>query len=286
MALSNQPYLPLYVDDWMNNTRLKMCSPAAHGMMITIMCLMHKEQEYGQMLLRQKFRQKENTIQNFAEQIARLSAFDSIEVIGPLTELVNEGVLKIDADVLFSERMVNDNGLSQKRAIAGKNGGKATNEKIKNTTSAKPKEKEFATANTSANTTANAVNGIGTENGVENENETAPEKVGSGGKTAALLPWPSAAFAEAWQQWKAYRRKEHSFRYRSAESEQAALMELSALATTGEPQAIAIIRQSMGKGWKGFFELKQHDATPTKAGNRVQYSDDFRRKIAERLQPR
>ncbi|RFP54162.1 MAG: hypothetical protein BJG00_016175, partial [Limnothrix sp. CACIAM 69d] len=153
----------------------------------------------------------------------------------------------------------------------------------------KPKEKEFATANTSANTTANAVNGIGIENGIENgietENETAPEKVGSGGKTAALLPWPSAAFADAWQQWKAYRRKEHSFRYRSAESEQAALMELSALATTGEAQAIAIIRQSMGKGWKGFFELKQHDATPTKAGSRVQYSDDFRRKIAERLQP-
>lgn len=63
-------------------------------------------------------------------------------------------------------------------------------------------------------------------------------------------------------------------------------MELSALAITGEAQAIAIIRQSMGKGWKGFFELKQHDATPTKAGSRVQYSDDFRRKIAERLQPR
>lgn len=286
MALSNQPYLPLYVDDWMNNTRLKMCSPAAHGMMVTIMCLMHKEQEYGKMLLRQKFRQNENIVQNFALQIARLSAFDSKEVIGPLTELVTEGVLKIEGDVLFSERMVNDNGLSQKRAVAGKNGGKATNDKIRNTTSAKPKEKEFATANTSANTTANAVNGIGIENGVETENETVPEKVGSGGKTAALLPWPSAAFAEAWQQWKAYRRKEHSFRYRSAESEQAALMELSALATTGEVQAIAIIRQSMGKGWKGFFELKQHDATPTKAGSRVQYSDDFRRKIAERLQPR
>lgn len=280
MALSNQPYLPLYVDDWMNNTRLKMCSPAAHGMMVTIMCLMHKEQEYGKMLLRQKFRQNENTVQNFAEQIARLSAFDSKEVIGPLTELVTEGVLKIEGDVLYSERMVNDNGLSQKRAVAGKNGGKATNDKIKNTTSAKPKEKEFATANTSANTTANAVNGIEIENG------TVPEKVGSGGKTVALLPWPSAAFAEAWQQWKAYRRKEHSFRYRSAESEQAALMELSALAATGEAQAIAIIRQSMGKGWKGFFELKQHDATPTKAGSRVQYSDDFRRKIAERLQPR
>lgn len=286
MALSNQPYLPLYVDDWMNNTRLKMCSPAAHGMMVTIMCLMHKEQDYGRMLLRQKFRQNENTVQNFAHQIARLSAFDSKEVIGPLTELVTEGVLKIEGDVLFSERMVNDNGLSQKRAVAGKNGGKATNRKIKDSTSAKPKEKEFATANTSANTTANAVNGIVIENGVENENETAPEKVGSGGKTAALLPWPSAAFAEAWQQWKIYRRKEHGFRYRSAESEQAALMELSALATTGEPQALAIIRQSMGKGWKGFFELKQHDATPTKAGSRVQYSDDFRRKIAERLQPR
>jgi uncharacterized protein YdaU (DUF1376 family) len=59
MALTDQPYLPLYVDDWMNNTKLKLCSPGAHGLMISIMCLMHKSEEYGVILLRQTFRQNE-----------------------------------------------------------------------------------------------------------------------------------------------------------------------------------------------------------------------------------
>ena len=40
MALTDQPYLPLYVDDWMNNNKLKQCSPGAHGVMVTIMCIM------------------------------------------------------------------------------------------------------------------------------------------------------------------------------------------------------------------------------------------------------
>jgi len=47
MALTDQPYLPLYVDDWMNNNKLKLSTPAAHGLMISIMCIMHKENQYG-----------------------------------------------------------------------------------------------------------------------------------------------------------------------------------------------------------------------------------------------
>jgi len=105
---------------------------------------------------------------------------------------------------------------------------------------------------------------------------------GAGGEV--VLPFASAEFTVQWQAWKRYRAAEHNFTYRSAESEQAALAELGTLAHTSEATAIAILHQSMGKGWKGFFELK-HDATKPAAGKgKVRYSDDFKRKIANRLQ--
>jgi len=105
---------------------------------------------------------------------------------------------------------------------------------------------------------------------------------GAGGEV--VLPFASEDFAAQWQAWKRYRAAEHHFTYRSAESEQAALAELGTLAHTSETTAIAILHQSMGKGWKGFFELKQDATKPAAGKGKVRYSDDFRRKIANRLQ--
>ena len=98
-----------------------------------------------------------------------------------------------------------------------------------------------------------------------------------------VYPFDSSEFALQWQAWKQYRTTEHRQRYRSAESEQAALAELGTLSGLNEQTAIAILHQSMGKGWKGFFELKNDGATAGATKSRVRYSDDFRRKIADRL---
>lgn len=142
MALTDQPYLPLYVNDWMNNNKLKMCSPAAHGVMIQIMCLMHKEAAYGTILLKQKYKQTDNQIHNFALQVARLTPFDLVDVEPALTELIEEKVLQMIDDAIVCPRMVSDAEISAKRALAGKNGGKKT-QNIART---------FAKANKEANT--------------------------------------------------------------------------------------------------------------------------------------
>jgi hypothetical protein len=104
------------------------------------------------------------------------------------------------------------------------------------------------------------------------------------GGDAIIPPFASAEFTTQWHAWKRYRLTEHNFTYRSAESEQAALAELGTLANTSETTAIAILHQSMGKGWKGFFELKNDATKPAAGKGKVRYSDDFRRKIAQRLQ--
>lgn len=156
MALTNQPYLPLYVDDWMNNNKLKMCSPAAHGLMVSIMCIMHKEKTYGRVLLKQKFKQTESNVKNFALQIAKLSAFEITEIEKPFNELIAEGSLKIDENYLICPRMVRDFETSEKRAVAGRKGG--TTPKVKKQIKAKGE--------------ANTVN----ENGIEDVNVNAVEK--------------------------------------------------------------------------------------------------------------
>lgn len=72
------------------------------------------------------------------------------------------------------------------------------------------------------------------------------------------MPWGSEAFREKWEQWKAYKKAEHRFGFKSPQSEQASLIELSELAGGIEAVAIKIITQSLSKGWKGLFQLK-HD---------------------------
>lgn len=70
------------------------------------------------------------------------------------------------------------------------------------------------------------------------------------------LPFPTPEFKASWDLWKAYRKKKDKFQYFDEESEQKALTELFNLSKQNQATALAIIRQSIDKGWKGFFELK------------------------------
>lgn len=144
MALTDQPYLPLYVDDWANNNKLKLCSPGAHGLLISIMCILHKEETYGRLLLKQRFKQTDNQKRNFALQVAKLSAFDFAEIEPFFYELIEEEVIKIEGDFLINERMEHDGKISLARSKAGRSGGKATQEK-NNSSSKFAKAKEAAT---------------------------------------------------------------------------------------------------------------------------------------------
>ncbi len=79
-----------------------------------------------------------------------------------------------------------------------------------------------------------------------------------------IFPFDGSEFIEMWEQWKTYKDKEHGFKYKSLQSEQAALMKLSNLADGNEQAAIKIIMQSLENGWKGFFELKTHNSNGQK----------------------
>ena len=75
-------------------------------------------------------------------------------------------------------------------------------------------------------------------------------------KEEVVFPFHSDEFLSMWDNWKAYKKKEYKFSFKSEISEQAALNVLSKMSGGHEEKAIKIILQSIENGWKGFFELK------------------------------
>ena len=73
-----------------------------------------------------------------------------------------------------------------------------------------------------------------------------------------VLPFSDDIFIKMWSEWKDYKIKQHGFKYKSVQSEQAALSALAELSGGECGAAIEIIKQSFLHGWKGLFELKNN----------------------------
>lgn len=157
MARKDLPYLPLYVQDFLTDEKLMECSASATGVYVRIMCVLHKCIPYGKLLLKQKDKQNEQQINNFANKLAKHLPYDLLTIVGGLNELIVEDVLQIEGDYLLQKRMVNDGILSAKRSESGKKGGFAPH--------------NFATAKTEATTEndidiSNSIhNSLNTQNG-------------------------------------------------------------------------------------------------------------------------
>jgi hypothetical protein len=123
MALRDQPYFPLYVQDYLTDERLSMCSWSAQGIYIKILCLLHKQKTYGRILFKQNSKQNSSTCLDFASCFAKLLPVQITEMEDALCELVENEVLTIDGNELFQKRMVKDNAISEARSIAGRKGG-------------------------------------------------------------------------------------------------------------------------------------------------------------------
>jgi uncharacterized protein YdaU (DUF1376 family) len=145
MALRDQPYLPLFVQDFLTDEKLIECSASATGIYIRLLCIMHKSDEYGTIMLKQKDKQTDNQIKNFALKLAKFLPYNDIEIKDGLEDLIREGVLKIEEDKLLQKRMIRDNEISIIRSKAGKKGGDKN-------PFAQAKRKAKAEAKTQANT--------------------------------------------------------------------------------------------------------------------------------------
>ena len=184
MALRDNPYLPLYIQDFMTDEKLIECSPHATGIYIRLMCVLHKSEVYGKLSLKQNSKQNDKQIENqtekqikmFAVKLARHTPYSTDEIEQGLIELMDNKVLYIEGDCLCQKRMVKDGELSLKRSIIGSKGGSSKTESKKECElEAKTQAKELA--NAQANILANADNdndieyniNIGIKEGVQGE---------------------------------------------------------------------------------------------------------------------
>ena len=126
MSLQNSPYLPLYVKDFMSDEKLAECSASANGVYIRLMCILHKSELYGKILLREKYKTSSNACMNFASMLVRHMPYTVEDIYEGLTELLDNEVVYIEGDYLYQSRMVKDGEISAKRAVAGKKGGEKT----------------------------------------------------------------------------------------------------------------------------------------------------------------
>ena len=132
MALRDNPYIMLDVNDFMNDEKLRECSPASVGIYIRLLCVLHKSDTYGVLLYQQKDVQKAeicgyknpNKIQIFVTMLSRQLPETREEIEAALIELSEEGVIKITENRLEQKRMIRDAEISEKRQQARAQRGK------------------------------------------------------------------------------------------------------------------------------------------------------------------
>ena len=99
------------------------------------------------------------------------------------------------------------------------------------------------------------------------DNKNKDNKRKEGAREKIIMPFESENFKKFWIDWKEYKKIEHGFKYKSIQSEQAALNKLTKLAGGDESTAREIILQSLESGWKGFFELKNNSNGKSSTNN-------------------
>jgi hypothetical protein len=110
------PWMMFYPSDHRADPAVRMCSIAARGLWVEILCLMHEAEPYGHLL------SKGTPISN--RQLAMVVGVSEIEIEPLLAELENHSVFsRDDSGVMYSRRMVRDFRKRERNAENGKRGG-------------------------------------------------------------------------------------------------------------------------------------------------------------------
>lgn len=250
MALRNQPYLPLFVQDYLTDEKLNECSAQSQGVYIKIMCLMHKSETYGKILLKQKDKQKGKQINNFACKFVKHLPFTEQIILDSLTELLEEKVLFIENDFLCQKRMIKDNDISIARGKAGKSGGETTQKKNK-----------FAKAKSKANS----------EYEYENENENENENINEDKDKSFNLSFVKKDFTKITNEFIDHRIKMGQ-EFKTTYEIKTFYDKLMRLSDSKKDTANKLVENAIENGWRSVFELREN--TQKKQG-RIQHDTDY-----------
>ena len=98
-----------------------------------------------------------------------------------------------------------------------------------------------------------------------------------------VYPYQNDEFIEIWKQFKIYKSTEFNFKFKSTQSEQAALSKLPNEMDNVD-HAIQSIKNTMANGWKGIFPDKlNNNGTKNNTNTQPKYSTDFQEFINEKI---
>jgi hypothetical protein len=121
-------FIQLYTSDWRSDPCLRMCSIAARGLWIEMMCLMNEAEPYGHLIV--------NGVAPNDTQLSMLTATPGDQLPDLIAELEAQGVFSRNGKgVIYSRRMTRDEKQRRISRQNGRNGGNPTllNEREKST---------------------------------------------------------------------------------------------------------------------------------------------------------
>lgn len=138
--MAKLPFIKFFPRDWMGDDAARLCSLAARGLWIDMLCLMHSAPRRG-------YLQTATGSPLPLEQIARMAGCSTDEATRLLSELETAGVYDCtEHGLIYSRRMVREAGVSQVRSETGRRGAAVTNGFCRGKTaangSAKPSAKD------------------------------------------------------------------------------------------------------------------------------------------------
>lgn len=110
------PWFKFYPSDWRADPALRMCSLAARGLWMEMLCLMHEASPRGSLLI--------NGLPVSTKQLASLVGVSEREIVGCLGQLESAGVFsREDSGTIYSRRMRRDDEKAARDKANGKGGG-------------------------------------------------------------------------------------------------------------------------------------------------------------------
>jgi hypothetical protein len=154
MTSAALPWMKFAPDRWQRDEAVRMCGAAARGVWLELICIMHKAEPYGHLLVRGK--------QPTDRQLSVITGLTILEIAQGLTELEENEVFSRTAEgVIFSRGMVRDMELHEEMSRRGSKGAKSRYQKSNG------KKASHSSGNSSSN---------GTCHNLESESEEESEK--------------------------------------------------------------------------------------------------------------
>lgn len=114
--MSTHRWIKFWPQDYEGDTALRVCSLAAQGLWMRLLCAMHRSEPYGHLTVNGKGAT--------TRQIAALSGTSEREAARLIAELEDAGVLsRDDGGTIYSRRLVRDKATSDTAREHGKQGG-------------------------------------------------------------------------------------------------------------------------------------------------------------------